>query len=370
MKKKLISVALAAITAVLTACMFVACGDDSKPAPPADTFFVGALSAQSYASIDEAAEAFLENEVAGDATEIISGVYKKQADLTDEEIAALDIADDVRVTITAAEKGAIDYAESDTPDPVSASAIISNTKSVNVCMIRIGTSFKYYAPALSNGDILTKSYFDAVFEPSQYVNCTAAIKMTTKSTASIGGYKASGTQTQSLNIQITEKYIYATLITTSSGVYQSAPQNAEIFMVCNENQNGAPYDTYVKHDGVWYQSAVPTDLSDKISVRPETDYSYFVKTNSGFKINSDKFDKYIETALDEMSDIMQDLDLSSIKANAEFFVNNGIMYKTTATVSAKMSILGATGNIKATTTAVYDNFGTTVVTVPADLEVL
>ena len=55
--------------------------------------------------------------------------------------------------------------------------------------------------------------------------------------------------------------------------------------------------------------------------------------------------------------------MGSLKATAEYNVYDGKLSTATAVVSANFSADGTNGNVKATTSAKYSDFGTTVVSV-------
>lgn len=68
MKKRFATIAVAAVMTATSAFAFIGCGGDDAPSAPPDTFYTGTLSVDSYNSVSLAAQAFLSNEVCGDAT--------------------------------------------------------------------------------------------------------------------------------------------------------------------------------------------------------------------------------------------------------------------------------------------------------------
>lgn len=85
MKRKILALLLVAATAV--ACLaFTACGDPA----PSETY-TGTVSEQSYTSSEEAANAFISNEIASSTDVAVYSGSNKEKDLTEEEVEVLNV---------------------------------------------------------------------------------------------------------------------------------------------------------------------------------------------------------------------------------------------------------------------------------------
>lgn len=364
MKKRFATIAVAAVMTATSAFAFIGCGGDDAPSAPPDTFYTGTLSVDSYNSVSLAAQAFLSNEVCGDATAAKFESYEKQADMTEEEIAELNLTDAEKAAVVSAEKGFVNYTESAVAAYNVYSSATENVKKIKVYVVKIGNEYRYYAPALVAGDVLTKAYYDQVFDPSKYINCTMVYDMTVVTTASAQGMSVSMTMKTNSTFKCTADSAHIVIVSSASMLNHTETETTELYVefASNNGFNG-DYTLYMKEDGgaEWVESYM--DLSEVGSVGEiENDYSYFIKTNSGFKLNSEKFDLYLQDAIDDLNGVAG-LNMGSLKATAEYNVYDGKLSTATAVVSANFSADGANGNVKATTSAKYSDFGTTVVSV-------
>lgn len=370
MKKKFIIIASVILVFVMCASIFTACNKDNVPK---DTFYKGTLSAQSYVSSEEAAAAFLANEVSGEATDAQYVSSTKQADLTSAEINELEISAEDKAKLTSAEKVVITYNVSEQAQAAAAAAGVSSataatvkTKTVTVYILVIDFDYRYYVPPLAEGDVVTKSYYDEVFDQSKYRNATITVESKTHVYAS--GYGQSQSMDMTIRMELKCAGTFASLVMTMSDGTQS--ESVELFYVFKGDTPDANFDLYMKDDGEW--TKIPTYSIDiDVSFTPEAtnDNSYFVKTATGFKLNTEKFAQYLETALDALGNYANAVNMNSVECNAEYFVNEGRIYKSEATVSASISASGATGSVSSATTSTYGNFGTTVVQSPDGLDI-
>jgi len=369
MKKKFIIIASVILIFVMCAAVFTACNKDNVPK---DTFYKGTLSANSYASSEDAAVAFLANEVSGEATDAQYVSSTKQADLTSAEINELEISAEDKAKLTSAEKVVITYNVSEEATAsaaaatgfTSATAATVKTKTVTVYILVIDFDYRYYVPPLAEGDVVTKSYYDEVFDQSKYRNSTITVESKTHAYAS--GYGQSQSMDMTIRMELKCAGTFATLVMTMSDGNLS--ESVELFYVFKGTMPDSNFDLYMKDDGEWIK--IPTysiDIDVSFTPEADNDNSYFVKTATGFKLNSEKFNQYLETALDALGSYANAVNMNSVECNAEYFVNEGRIYKSEAIISASISASGATGSVSCTTTSTYGNFGTTVVEIPEGL---
>lgn len=372
MKKKVLSLIIILALCLTMALSFVACNKGDQI--PKDTFYKGTLSEESYDTANEAAEAFLANEVAGDVTDAQMISYTKKSKLSESEINELNISAKDKSQITSAEKGVIKYSVSDAGQTATAAAsssvAVAKQKNVTVYIIVIKGDFKYYAPPLSEGDVVTRSYFEEVFDPSKYTNCTVSVTNETTTNVKSGGFSQKGTVKTSIDMQIADKQVYATYAISGSGM----KVNMEMFFVFEDKGLTKISKVYIKTDKKWTSISasefVQMNLDLDMSPSSDNDNSFFIKTETGFKVNSEKFNEYISTVFDAISaTIGFDINIKTADANAEYFVNEGRVYKINTSFSADLSAtMGIKGSVSTTSETNYSNFGTTKVSVPKDLK--
>ena len=178
------------------------------------------------------------------------------------------------------------------------------------------------------------------------------------------GYEAEILERYNHGENFTADSAHIVIVSSASMLNHTETETTELYVEFESNNGfNGDYTLYMKEDGgaEWVESYM--DLSEVGSVGEiENDYSYFIKTNSGFKLNSEKFDLYLQDAIDDLNGVAG-LNMGSLKATAEYNVYDGKLSTATAVVSANFSADGTNGNVKATTSAKYSDFGTTVVSV-------
>lgn len=367
MKKRMVA-ALCFATMLSCAFCFSSCGYSET--------FEGTLSAKSYSTADEALNAFLKNEIDGDTTSCVFTEYEKSADLTAEQVAALPLGDLKAEDVESAETGTITYSTAASGAAVSPLAVTTlsadpSLKQHEVTLLKTGGSYRYFVPATSNGEMITKSYYDDVFDVSKYANCTMTYKMTEKITFSGSGTEQLPFNNVDIDMKITMKL-------TESAVYFSfAMKGGEALSEdAEDNLNGEFYCVerdgkvvvYGKNDaGEWsseYSHAFGSfsSLSELVTIQDTTglDHTYFEKTNKGFKLTEEKYAELIKNVLGFSLG-------EKVSAEATYFVSEGRLSKMTMKMSFAVSESGISVSASASAEAVYKNFGSTKVELPADL---
>ncbi len=363
MKKRMLSVALAAMLFVLAVFSFAACDGDEASDPP-DTFFNGALSEDAYVSASDAAKGFLEKEVAGEVTDAVFVAYEKKGDLTENEIADLDLTADEKAAVEHAERGEIEYAEREA-EGVRTAAFAH--RKVKVYVIYINSAYRYYSPALENGDVLTKAYYDAVFDRSKYVNFTLDSVSVSSATYKQMGIKLTlSSYTNRQVIKYDGKYAYSVVTDTSKTLTVTETTEKEWFYVFDGDAYGRIIGLYEKTDGGEWISVLFSSVNvGDMGVVPSNDYSYFVKTTSGFKVNEEKYSMFMNDVLDMLSDSLDtEKPVSSLRVNCEFFVRDGKLSRQVLNGTFKLTDEGANADGKIKVTQTYRDFGMTAFDVP------
>lgn len=352
----------ALLLALVVACGAMALTACSKKESYSETF-VGAVSETVYATKDDAAEAFIENEVSGlaFAAELVG--YEKTEDLTEAQIDKLAIDEDLKEDIVAVEKVKVSYSTTNIAR-YTASAV---TDSQNISVIYIYiititpagttiTEYRYYVPLAKNGDTLTKSYLDDLFDSSKYLNCTQSYNATTLAGISVGGYK----------IKVADDKASIVLDST----YSSTSNFSEGYFT----QSGGTFKTYLKMNdsGTWSSNAIlqvmsiggtntirSMDQFATMCLPSNLDYSWFEKTDYGFKMKSELLSVYVADALREQGFSNAD----NVSTDFKVYVKEGRIYKITTSLSVKIAFITTKLSTEELT---FSNFGTTVVETPED----
>lgn len=140
----------------------------------AEISFEGTLSAETFETQNAAVEAFLEEEIDGRYTHAELVEYQKEADLTADEIGALPLGGE---TVVRAERGTVSYRV----NTEAATALTDKTDDIKthpLYLLEADGKFRYFVPPTEIGQPITKSYFQSLFDPEKYANCTLARKET------------------------------------------------------------------------------------------------------------------------------------------------------------------------------------------------
>ena len=340
--------------------------------------YKGAVSTESYATAEDAAEAFVVTELIGNNTATISNVSVKK-ELNESEAAAIIpteiLGEGVRgiqqleVTYSllngSSMKAGNGYTNVDTLD---------TTRKVDVYVIKYELDWKYFSPMPVTNSTITKSYYDSVFGSDRYANCTFETTTDMKISVNAGG------ESQNVNCTITQTIKYAdgkillsqTVTGDDSGMLGLSNSNLQAYM---EEVNGS-MKIYIKQgtssswvEGNLYQMGFSKIEDLTPFANSYLDYTYFNKTDYGFALTGENAKKYFTTAFESMAGGLNDMfDQMDIDMFAEYYVKEGALSgaRTEANVKMEMTVDGYTAkldeSVKAVTTCT--NYGTTVVTKP------
>ena len=141
--------------------------------------FTGTLSSESYDSAQEAAQAYVVKEMATNDDVVIEDV--KTTSLSNDEIKDAGIPDEFLSGADSVEKVEISYLVTRNETMSLSTASVDGTakkdtlnkeKTVVVYVIKYGTDWKYFTPLPETNTTLSKSYYDSVFNPENFENCT------------------------------------------------------------------------------------------------------------------------------------------------------------------------------------------------------
>lgn len=371
MKKK-IPALLLAIVAALSCIAFTAC-DKGEKNNYSETYR-GTLSSEAYATADDAAQAFVANEISSEATPATFEIYSKGKDLSENEIAKLNLTEDEISDVKNAESGRVSYIK-ETASVYGAAPAPSYYKSQTVYIIEFNTpssggAFKYFVPLPANGESVTKSYLESVLNAEDYKNCTSTYEMPIK-------------------IKLSDRMIGMTIEMSAKYVVRITPTAVEMVMTLRLPafaDKGLYYETQTttsylinspegilqatSNEDIWEVSNFTDEygiekLSDLYSLNlPDADYSYFIKTKTGFKMSNEYLDSLMNEMLEE-ADIYEYLgnDFSST-ISADYYVAQGLLDSAQVVLKMNGTLEGVKTSITIKAVNKYSDFGTTAVTIP------
>lgn len=381
MKKRIIAV-LIAIVAAFACLSLTACSEGNY-----SETFNGVASTESYSDENEAAAAFVSNEFNGETSSVQFVAYTKSNDLTEEEIETLTLSEEDKTDLVGVEVGRVSYTETSITG-YAYRATNTELKYYKVYILRYttseGSAYKYYVPAVANGEVLSKSYFESVFNLDNYKNCTNTVNMVVAVTISQGMFRVTVDTTMSYTVKITEDGVYMVITTTepvnSGSSITHVTSTRELYIMKTqtgyfgaERTDGGAWDT----GSINLQSQFGVDeLSELFGAQLAdfVDHTYFEKTNTGFKLKGDRAQLYFDQATAEVEQFQQYINQYGLTygVEASYFVTEGMLSKATAEVTLSGSIIesGVSANlfISSSIENLYSDFGTTSFELPTELQ--
>lgn len=341
--------------------------------------YTGTISSESYSVADDAAKAFVSNEIfaADDSIDIEYDIVSVKRDkaLTKSEISSLGISDEYMQNATEVLKYTVTYTENEAQDDdasvMSLSSTYSNNSTVTVYIICYADLYKYFSPVVTDGNTLTKSYYDSIFDSEKYTNCT----FTSSSEITLHADYLGGSIDVNMSMESTIMYdgdrIYLTETITSNNT--SIMQNADLALYIEGTDNSL--QCYVLQNGVWqraYLSSIGNlfDFSSLDDLMPFAksylDHSYFTKTDYGCTIEKDNLTKYTSTvynlALDQM--IGAEVEKLECAGYVDYYVSDGVLSGTRSEITLDLTVYGVTYTEKIVARNICTNYGTTVIESP------
>lgn len=356
MKKLTVGILVAVIIGSLC---ITACGSNGSTVIR-DTY-EGAVSQNTYESVEEAVNGFLEEEVSGAACEVELVSYTAEEQLSEEKIASLSLSEEDREGLISVEKGKVEYAEKQVDEgslfkaAVAAETDAPVTFFKTVYILSYTDMFRFFTPALANGEELTKSYFDSTFVAEKYINCTMDVTMENSQTSQ----------------GITRSYMTHTLAkATQSALYEHDIIDSSIEMYVGEGEvfmldspKGIVEISQKKGEKPMLGGILNHDVCNTInqyfmqwfnSRFGQLDHTYFEKTETGYALRSDRYEGFLKAMgmLDENGEYQLEYVINIVDGRMSEF---------------KMTISSTTGwgTDTQTMSCRFSDFGTTVIEVPA-----
>lgn len=349
--------------------------------------YKGTLSNGGYNFPEQAATAYVETEVAGNADVEVVNVKKVKA-LNSSEVASLNIP--TTEPIMGVEQYEIEYAD-DTYMPMATAQ--PSTKKVVVYLVKLETRWEYYSPCPVTGQTITKSYYDSVFDEKAYENCTYSNKMDMNMSVNTSAQGQSATISMSMSMTQLIKYagdaIYfeQTMTETSTMTIPGYPGGGEnettsttIAAYLEQTEFGLDcYAKVIKNGAVisnWDETSIYnlgfSSVQDLVPfANGYLDYSYFTKTDFGFELSGEQSERYLSETLEQLSMYEELINEMDIKTIVKYYVQNGALtgLRQDLNIGYDGNYQGA--NTKLSLTLVVNgtvkDYGKTVVMKPAEI---
>lgn len=271
--------------------------------------FVGALSEETYSSAEEAAHAYIAEEVVGEKeaniiTTVSNGTLStneiKEAGIPDSLLNGADAVEELEITYTVTEN---EFLESGI---TLLAETLNKQKTVKVYVIKYGVNWQYFTPRPVTGQTISKTYYDSVFNVEKYKNCTFKNVQTVRSDVNYSGSGESGSQITETKVEQLLKYadnkIYMEIITSTYDSTQGSEPTVQKIYAYLEDVDGS-ISCYVKqNDSEWMMGSLyALGFSSLDELTPfydqYLDYTYFTKTDYGFSLSDENATSYIDEVL-------------------------------------------------------------------------
>lgn len=380
MKRKLFSVIVLMAILALSFGLY-ACNKE----PPAGSIsnvgnesFKGQISEQSYESAEEAAKAFLTNELDGKTSKTKFVSYEKKKDVSREEIGKLPLGDIKASDVTSAEEGTITYEMSTVGRNTYAAEGLKDALLQTVYLLTVGDTIYYCVPEARNGEMISASYYKDFWDMNHFRNSTLRGEREIKMDIRENEYQAKVSVKVVMDVKFSENaaYMKSDVIIDASGkdaeimastiaasLDSSNFKNKEIYIV--EKDDELLYCTKVGETWTAVDSIYRSfdDFFEALNKQVENiDHTYFIKTDTGFKVDVGKTDVFVSDFNAAFGQL-----LGSYNLKAEYTVEKERMKSFVFELSGGVSQDNASANISATTTETYTDYGTTTVTLPEGL---
>lgn len=324
--------------------------------------YTGAVSEESYETKEEAATAFVSEEIVGTQKTAIIQSTESKGQLSPTEITALNLPEEFSENVESVEKIEVTYSEAEL---YSRSASESGTKKIIVYIIKIGPDYKYFTPCPVNGDTITKSYYESVFDYEKYDNCTynnysyvkvealgKVMEMTISQTVKRDGNKIYLKQ----EISGDDELIMSVL-------YGGVTEYMEVYIERDEEGYKTTW-AKMSPDAEWQESYLVFQV-DPFAGQDNLDYSYFSKADFGFALKGDNairfYKEYTNGSIPEGAD-------SKLALYAEYYVQEGVLTGMRMEYSADITQKSGDMSVRSITTGLNKmsctDYGTTVVDRP------
>lgn len=346
----------------------------------------GGVSEETYTTAQDAAKAYVAQELVSPSDSCHIQTVSAKNTLSQNDISKLDIPDDIMSGAEAVEEYTVTYRSSEKSDQAGgASDYLRSlagdpTATVHVYIIKYPDCYKYFTPAVVNGETLTKSYYDSIFNAEKYKNCTTT-----------------GTTTMNIDMEYDGTAVTVDLVTTATTKYDHNRLYMQVEQTVSYSEtdlsaNGSPevtsdsasYALYVEtqtdgstlcltnYGGTWTQADLSMfgfDYVEQLTPFADQylDHTFFTKTSYGCRLSQDNFEAYVKQSVDLLSAISSQMTIDSLtveSGHADYYVSEGVLSGIHMKFDLRMEIMGATATECVSSTMSCTNYGTTTVEKP------
>ncbi len=328
--------------------------------------YKGAVSTQSYNTAESAAQAFVQEEVVGEQKATVVNTTS-QGTLSNEQVAALQLPAEVQTGIVSVEKMEVEY----TTETVARTNTNTQNKKVTVYVIKYANDWKYYTPAPITGQTISKSYYDSVFNYEQYQNCTMTTTMQVDmKLLMVIDVQVSMTQV----VKYADNKILLEQTMSFSGLGEEETEYVGLYI--EETNQGSNCFVKNSQEGTWQEANLhQVGFSSVDELMPfydsYLDYTYFTKTDYGFRMNDKNAQQFIRESLEKEEALKEFLQGNALDMDLfiKYYVSNGVLsgMRQDANFSLNINIdsEGAVEvDVSLVNTTICTNYGTTVVNKP------
>lgn len=327
--------------------------------------YSGEVSQNSYSTEEAAALACVSNEISSYSTGESIVTRKK---LNNSQILQLNLPKTETKDMLGVDELEMEYYISKV-DP-------NEKKTAKIYIIKFANEFKYYTLRPADGEMVTKSYYNSVFNSQNYKNCTLNSTMEMNLQLTKGDETATATIKLTQMVKYSETAIYleqATETTTETNKAGNVSSNSENNKVYGYMAKGVTWDYYISRDGEeWTWTTLSSfgvyKMSDLLPFAGEKmEYTYFTKTDYGFELTNENARRYIQHTLGQLSTYLDEDTV--IDLFAKYYVCNGALSGMRMDMEMIIDVdydssTKITGNATAVAESKVTDYGTTVVEKP------
>ncbi len=354
--------------------------DDDTPVNPPATAEVGGIrvSQTTYSSESKAISGFLASEIAGEVTTPTLVSYDTVEELTPAAIAELPLGDIQPSEVKSASRVIVTYEDTYVDGGATRTATSSDELTKEIYVLKVGTKYRYLTTTPKTGETLTKAYYDSLFNAEFFKNTTVHCKMIMDSyfymnenLVDLSGKMESITyyNRNAIHVQITG----------TEGILTGTNSDCYYVLVNMPGETENKYNYYLidptnSSNGWTCSLSLPEKYmydysgeyaSESLGI-PAMDYSYFIKTETGFKVNPEKLKSFYQTVFDTLIGSIGDFTVNS--GSMEFIVNNNQISSYRITLDTDVEHSGITQSMCEDITYTFYDVGTTApVVLPDDL---
>ncbi len=344
---------------------------------PENESFLGKVSDETYPTVEEAAKAFVRNEIKGNALKAAYLSYEKKGKVR--ELGSLPLGKVDRGEIASAELGELSY-RIKPADSEEAPEEGWTECERSVCFLALPDSYRYFCPAEKTGNRLSKSYYEEMWRSDRFLNCTQHAKNTITIEMKQGGMSFNAELTVSVDVK-TDTNIMRLQTTVKMQTSGDGSAAGDVFEQLLGPGSRTSVSAFVVQKGkrVWYctqESDVwratlvegVENLSQWYSENNDSqplffDHSYFIKTDEGFSLAPEGQALFAENLASGFYE-----DGADISGNVEYTVSGGNVAKSKLELDLSVSRQKTSIAYGVSALCTYSGFGSTSVTIPADFE--